>query len=178
MITEPDENKYERLKNAKSLTKVNYSKAFANFRRHVLTSPAFYLMLVFRLTYTFVIFTVPNYYKAFGLALGCKLIQVFLRALIKSCLGSLVDDAFITNYVGTLSGISQMTSRFIYGSLLDIVPFSLLVGVQSVALACFIGLLYTMSNLGRAPYAIWMHLIYLTFPGMYAIIPGMQNQIR
>ena len=82
------------------------------------------------------------------------------------------DDAFITLWVSTLSGISQMTSRFMYGTLLDVVPFSLLVGVQSLILGTGFVFFYPVALLGEVPYVLWLHLIYITFPGIYAILPG------
>ncbi len=87
------------------------------------------------------------------------------------------DDAFITNYVGTLSGISQMFSRFLYGFLLDRVPVQWLIGFQSILLATDIGLLYTVSNLGRVPYVLALHVVYFTFPGIYSILPGITVRI-
>ena len=82
------------------------------------------------------------------------------------------DDAYITLWVSTLSGLSQMTSRFVYGTLLDVVPFSLLVGVQSLILGTAFVFFYPVALLGEVPYVLWLHLIYITFPGIYAILPG------
>ena len=65
-----------------------------------------------------------------------------------------------------------MTSRFVYGTLLDVVPFSLLVGVQSLILGTAFVFFYPVALLGEVPYVLWLHLIYITFPGIYAILPG------
>jgi hypothetical protein len=65
-----------------------------------------------------------------------------------------------------------MTSRLIYGILLDYIPFRLLIGFQSIVLAVGVALFYTIANLGEITYTLGMHLIYLTFPGIYAILPA------
>ena len=81
------------------------------------------------------------------------------------------DDAFITTWVTTLSGISQLMSRFILASFLDITPFRLLVGLQTIiVLTCFLAL-YSVAHLGSTPYFLWMHLFFLTYPGIFAILP-------
>ncbi len=82
------------------------------------------------------------------------------------------DDAFITNYVGSLSGVSQMVSRFVYGLLFDFAPFKPLVGFQAILLAADVALLYTLSAASRASYVIAFHIVFLTFPGAFTIFPG------
>ena len=66
-------------------------------------------------------------------------------------------------------------SRFILASFLDITPFRLLVGLQTIiVLACFLGL-YSVAQLGNIPYVLWMHLFFLTYPGIFAILPRESN---
>ena len=137
-----------------------------------------------RFGFTICIYTVPAYYKAFGLALDCECLkkmgliqcpesEVKCEVTVLNNQTSLADDdAFITLWVSTLSGLSQMTSRFVYGTLLDVVPFSLLVGVQSLILGTAFVFFYPVALLGEVPYVLWLHLIYITFPGIYAILPG------
>ncbi len=98
--------------------------------------------------------------------------EIFTYLSIDAIIFYIDDDAFITNYVSTISGVSQMTSRFLYGSLLDYIPFRILLGFQSLLLGVAVALLYTVASMGKAAFALWMHLIYLTFPGIYAILPG------
>ena len=109
------------------------------------------------------------------LSKSCVVIQCFVIQNLADLFNQTLladDDAFITLWVSTLSGISQMTSRFVYGTLLDVLPFSLLVGVQSLILGTGFVFFYPVALLGEVPYVLWLHLIYITFPGIYAILPG------
>jgi sorbitol-specific phosphotransferase system component IIC len=62
----------EEAQKIKKLSEKNYSKALSNFARNVLVRPEFYMLAGIRVGFTLVTYTVPAYYKAFGLALGCK----------------------------------------------------------------------------------------------------------
>ena len=160
-------------KKPKQFWEINYRKATDEILKHVLKRKQFYLLMGVRFGFTIVVYVVPPYYKAFGLALDCRYCNISVyRDTLNQMLFIADDDAFITLWVSTLSGLTQMTSRFVYGSLLDFVPFSLLVGVQSLILGTGLIFFYTMANLGEIPYVLWLHLIYLTFPGIYAILPG------
>lgn len=111
-------------------------------------SREFYIIFVDRFAITLVTYTVPAYYKAFGLAVG-------------------YEDAFISNWVGTISGVWQLTSRIFYGVMVDIFPFKVVFCFQSAVLAIAVAAFYYVAKISDMAYAVWMWLIYLTFPGKY-----------
>ena len=115
-------------KKPKQFWELDYKKAFTGLRENVMNRRQFYLLMGVRFGYIIAAYTLPAYYKAFGLALHCE--WSFTRACRSNLNPSFADDdAFITTWVTTLSGISQLVSRFMLGSFLDIVPFRLLVGL-------------------------------------------------
>ena len=80
-------------------------------------------------------------------------------------------DAFITNWIGSPSGIMQYIGRVFYGSMLDRFPFKLVLGFQTILLTSLVGTLYFTSQLGEIAYVIWLWIIYMTCPGIYPMIP-------
>ena len=56
----------------KKFWEINYRKASYGILKHVLKRKQFYLLMGVRFGFTIVIYVVPPYYKAFGLALGCR----------------------------------------------------------------------------------------------------------
>lgn len=133
-------------------------EALKGFGSSVLTRREFYLLFITRFCFTIVTQTIPTYYKAFGLT--------FIQS-----------DSFITNYIGTFSGIMQWISRMAYGFALDWLPYKIVVCFQSGILAVFVGTFYLTCEMGKIAYLIWMYIIYLTFPAIYAILPAKCTEV-
>ena len=73
----PSEND-EKSQKQKKPSEVNVSKAFHNFRRLIMGRREFYLLIGIRFGFSLVTNTVPSYYKAFGLALGCRILNLMI----------------------------------------------------------------------------------------------------
>ncbi len=69
-MTDPSDKEEDEAR--KKLGEINYRKAFDNFLQQVLTRPQFYMLIGLRFGISLVTNTVPGYFKAFGLALGCE----------------------------------------------------------------------------------------------------------
>ena len=123
------------------------------YKENVPVRREFYLLFLTRISITVIIFTITTYYKSFGLTF-------------------IDSDSFISNYIGTVSGIMQWTSRMVYGFAFDRIPYKVIMCWMQGVLTVVIGTLYFTSELGRGSFLVWMYLIYLNFPGFYALVPG------
>ncbi len=68
-----DEDQKEKLSN------INYRKALGNFKVKILAKRQLYMLIGIRFGFTLVTNTIPGYFKAFGLALGCKPIYIYVH---------------------------------------------------------------------------------------------------
>ena len=59
-------------KKLKQFWELDYKKAFTGLKENVLNRRQFYLIIGVRFGYIIVAYTLPAYYKAFGLALHCE----------------------------------------------------------------------------------------------------------
>ena len=155
MITTPPENAEKEPESVsdRSLSWSKIKKELNEYQRHVAVRKEFYLLFLTRTSITIIIYTVTTYYKSFGLTF-------------------IDSDSFISNYVGTVSGIMQWTARMSYGFAFDRIPYKFILCWMQGVLTIVIGTLYFTSYLGKAAFVVWMYLIYLNFPGFYALIPG------
>ena len=72
LTSEPTEDEATK-KKPKQFWELDYKKAFAGLKENVFNRRQFYLIMGVRFGYIIAAYTLPAYYKAFGLALGCKL---------------------------------------------------------------------------------------------------------
>ena len=63
-------------KKPKQFWELDYKKAFTGLRENVMNRRQFYLLMGVRFGYIIAAYTLPAYYKAFGLALHCMLYKV------------------------------------------------------------------------------------------------------
>ena len=159
LVTTPPQTPEEKAAKKEPWSWSKIKDEMKEFKAHVPNRREFYLLFLSRMSITVIIFTVTTYYKSFGLT--------FINS-----------DSFISNYVGTLSGIFQWTSRMFYGFSFDRIPYKVLIGWMQGVLTVVIGTLYFTHDLGRGAFLVWMYLIYLNFPGFYAIIPGMVTTLH
>ena len=119
----------------------------------ILTRQEYYLLILTRLSFTILTFSISTYYKAFTLT--------FIES-----------DAYITNFIGTVFGVVQCIGRFFYGFALDRIPYRIVLCFQTGLMAVLVGTLYLTSALGKEIFTLWMYLLNATFPGIFSILPG------
>ena len=79
LVSEPpkgEDNDLSSLKKPKKFWEINYKKASDGILNNVLNRRQFYQLMAVRFGFTICIYTVPAYYKAFGLALDCECLQI------------------------------------------------------------------------------------------------------
>jgi hypothetical protein len=119
----------------------------------ILVRREFYLLFFTRMSFTIITFTMSTYYKSFAFT------------FIKS-------DRFITTYIGTISGLLQLVGRTSYGLAVDFIPYKWVMCFQTALLGTLVASLYVTVGLGHVAFTLWMYLIYMTAPGIFAILPG------
>ena len=72
LMEEPPTDDGTAKKKPKQFWELDYKKAFAGLRDNVLNRRQFYLLMGVRFGYIIAAYTLPAYYKAFGLALHCE----------------------------------------------------------------------------------------------------------
>ena len=72
LMSEPTEDVAMK-KKPKQFWELDYKKAFAGLKENVLNRRQFYLIMGVRFGYIIAAYTLPAYYKAFGLALHCEM---------------------------------------------------------------------------------------------------------
>ena len=74
LTSEPPEvdGAQKKKKKPKQFWELNYKKAFVALKENVLNRRQFYLLLGVRFGYIIAAYTIPSYYKAYGLALHCE----------------------------------------------------------------------------------------------------------
>lgn len=71
-------------KKPKQFWELNYKKALAGLRDNVLNRRQFYLLMGVRFGYIIAAYTLPAYYKTFGLAIGCECEWSFIHDCLAS----------------------------------------------------------------------------------------------
>ncbi|TRY78835.1 hypothetical protein TCAL_06757 [Tigriopus californicus] len=124
--------------------------------REAIRRREFYILWLTRFSVVLVTQTIAGFYKAFG--------QTFIE-----------DDHFLS-LVGAICSIFNCSGRLFYGLLMDKTTYRLAMTTETVGLFCLFSTLYVTSILGQVGFAIWIWLIFLTFPGTYSTQPAVTVQ--
>lgn len=124
--------------------------------REALRKREFYILWFTRFSVVLVTQTIAGFYKAFG--------QTFIE-----------DDHFLS-LVGAICSIFNCSGRLFYGLLMDKTTYRLAMTTETVGLFCLFSTLYATSILGQVGFAIWIWMIFLTFPGTYSTQPAVTVQ--
>jgi len=119
-----------------------------------------------------------DFYILFITRFGFNLNSLTLGATFKPFAQTFIaDDRYITYAIGAVSAIFQIMSRMSYGLAVDLIPYKWVICFQSLCLFSSFASLYFTAALGRAAFTLWMYFIFLTFPGIYAIIPARAAEV-
>ncbi len=59
-----------------------------------------------------------------------------------------------------------------YGLALDVFPYRWVMCFETGVLVILMSSLYATVDLGAGAFVAWMYLIYVTMPGIFAVLPG------
>ncbi len=116
----------------------------------------FYILWLTRFSVVLITQSIAGFYKAFG--------QTFIS-----------DDHFLS-LVGAICSIFNCSGRLVYGTIMDKTTYRTAMLIETSLLAIFMATLVTTTYGGKIMFAIWVWMIFLTFPGTYSTQPAVTTQ--
>ncbi len=121
-----------------------------------LRTKEFTILWLTRFSVVLITQTIAGFYKAFG--------QTFIS-----------DDHFLS-FVGAVCSVFNCSGRLVFGLLMDKSSYKAAMITEATLLSVLMATLNETSDYGKVAFATWVWLIFLVFPGTYAIQPAVTTQ--